>query len=162
MEQCVLSPNDYGFENQYFFYEKNKSIVVGNTTINTSRLRCGYIENSFVNLSCRREDAGVAFLEYSLDKNIHKIVTNLSYWGSKEYFTPIAIIEMHVWDNANSTWELFYDLKDAISKDRTSQTQLKLLFPENTQKFRFYVSDIAAGTYNRGRLSIGETELICY
>lgn len=39
-----IKPNYYGFEQQYFFYEKDKSYIINNELlINTSRLRTGYI-----------------------------------------------------------------------------------------------------------------------
>lgn len=156
----VFTPDSYGFENQYFFERKTKTYTFDNEIITTNRLRCGYIENSFINLSARRQNAGEAYLQYQTNTNIQKIVTHVSYWGTKEYFSVNAKIEIQYWDATTSSWQLLYNLKDQISNDRTVQTELQLFFPKNTTSFRFYVSDYATGTYNRGRLSIGNTELI--
>lgn len=46
-----VSPSDYGFEEQYFFYEKTKNVTVDNLTFETQRLRTGYIEEEVINLS---------------------------------------------------------------------------------------------------------------
>lgn len=156
----VFTPDSYDFESQYFYERKTKTYTFDDEIITTNRLRCGYIENSFINLSARKQNAGEAYLQYELNTNVHKIVTHVSYWGTKEYFTTNAKIEIQYWDATESLWKLLYNLKDNISNDRAAQTELQLLFPKNTTIFRFYVSDYATGTYNRGRLSIGNTELI--
>ena len=162
IERHLFTPDSYGFENQYFFYNKTKSFNFGITNIITDRKRCGYIENSFINLSARRENAGEAYLEYTINYYLRKIVTCISYWGTKEYFSQNAIIEIQYFNSSTNTWELLYNLKGQISNNRNNQTKLYLFFPEHVSRFRFYVADEAIGTYNRGRLSIGNTELIYY
>lgn len=158
----IFTPDSYEYESQYFFYEKIKAYTFDDCAITTKRLRCGYIEDSFINLSAIRQNAGTAYLEYSLNANVTKMITNVSYWGTKEYFSDTARIEIQYWNKNTSSWELLYDLKEKISDDRTNQTKLQLFFPEYTTRFRFFVSDNPSGSSNRGRLSIGDTELIYY
>lgn len=49
----VLTPADYVFEQQYFFYEKSSNITKNAYTFQTTRLRCGYIEEEYIVLSLR-------------------------------------------------------------------------------------------------------------
>lgn len=81
----VITPADYGYEGQYFFYNKTASVTVNNNfTFSTTRLRCGYIENECLVLSAYRENAGVAFLEYNFNKKIKSINFDISLWSGNE------------------------------------------------------------------------------
>lgn len=154
-----VSPRDYGFEEQYFFYEKTKNVTVDNLTFETQRLRAGYIEEEVINLSPRREDAGVAYLEYNFDTYVRKIIVDLSMWSSSEYMYTYDSTLLFQYLNPNTgTWVTYYDLLNDINlgTDRYDQEEYIVNFPNMTKSFRFYSTSAALGDRNKGRLSIGD------
>ena len=54
----TIKQADYGFEQQYFFYSKTASHEIDGLSFTTKRLRCGYIEQEYINLSAQRQNAG--------------------------------------------------------------------------------------------------------
>ena len=65
--------------NNIFFYEKTKPVTLASEEFNTTRLRCGYIEEEYIVLSPRRKDAGNAYLIYSFNNNITQMIVELCY-----------------------------------------------------------------------------------
>lgn len=152
-----LKPNDFGFEPQYYFYQKLKNIYVGDDTIQTRRLRTGYIENSFVNLSPRRQDAGIAYLEMTFPSIIRNIVIDISFWGGNELYDPNIHNARIEYKDSDNHWveaiDLLHDI--SLSTNRFNQDRINIVFPEETSSFRFYASNYAIGNLNKGRISIG-------
>ena len=152
-----LEPNDFGFEPQYYFYQKLKNIYVGDDTIQTRRLRTGYIENSFVNLSPRRQDAGIAYLEMTFPDVIRNIVVDISFWGGNELYDPNIHNARIEYKDSDNHWveaiDLLHDI--SLSTNRFNQDRINIVFPEETSSFRFYASNYAIGNLNKGRISIG-------
>ena len=157
-ENFTLFPQDFGFESQYYFYEKNKEINLGEYSFNTKRLRCGYIENSFINLSPRRENAGYSYLEFDFNSIIFHMSISLSFWSDDElvnmnnsnYYFEVFDPEFNEWVVYGNIWHEFL-----ISNDRTNQTTLYLTFDKIYTGFRIAGTSIPLGTRNKGRLSIG-------
>lgn len=54
----TITPDDYGFEQEYFFCNKEHTFTVDDLSIRTYRLRTGFIENEYINLSPKRQNAG--------------------------------------------------------------------------------------------------------
>lgn len=152
-----LKPNDFGFEPQYYFYQKLKNIYVGDDTIQTRRLRTGYIENSFINLSPRRQDAGIAYLEMTFPDVIRNIVVDISFWGGNELYDPNIHNARIEYKDSDNHWveaiDLLHDI--SLSTNRFNQDRINIVFPEETLSFRFYASNYAVGNLNKGRISIG-------
>lgn len=153
----VLNQASYGFEQQYFFYKKNKEILVGDLVINTSRLRTGYIEDEYIVLSPRRCDAGLAYLEYDFNKNIHALSVDLSFWSSNEAINKYNGTCFMQYKNENGEWITYADfLNDyLISKNRNSPTHFYFVFDESINEIRFITTAIPDGDRNKGRLCIG-------
>lgn len=155
-----ISPSDYGFEEQYFFYETTKNVSVGNLTFETKRLRTGYIEEETINLSPRRIGAGLAYLEYNFFASyVRKVIVDLSMWSSTEYMdSSDSTILLQYLDSNSNNWETYYDLLNDcdLSENRYEQDKYIINFPNGTQKFRFYSTSSTIGDRNKGRLSIGE------
>jgi len=157
--ETEVAPSDYGFEEQYFFYEKTKDITVDNLTFETKRLRTGYIEEEVINLSPRREDAGLAYLQYNFDNYIRKITVDLSMWSSSEnMYTSDSTLLLQYLDPNKGVWVTYYDLLNDINlgTDRYNQDEYIINFPNMTKSFRFYSTSSALGDRNKGRLSIGD------
>ncbi len=163
--EIVLNPVDYGFQPQYYFYHRWEEINISNCTFDTHRLRTGYIENEFVNLSPRREDAGIAYLEYYLPVSIKKIVVYISFWGPSEQYNPNIFPNHSARIQYGDQYGIFYNAFDllhdvSLSTDRTNQNLLQVSFPQGTTSFRFYTVNDAVGDRNRGRISIGKLRIV--
>lgn len=157
----LLTPADYGFEQQYFFYEKTLDIVSGNETITTTRLRCGYIEEEYINLSPRRLNAGEAYLVYTFDSNLIQVNVDLTLWSASEYLNPSDSTALIQYKDSNGNWITVLDLLNdvTLSKNRANPDTFTINFTEETNEFRFYVSSTATGDRNKGRLCIGDMEI---
>lgn len=161
-ENAVFDPKDYGFESQYFFYEKEKAIAYDNYIIDTRRLRTGYIEEEYINLSSRRLNAGIAYLEYNCPSYIKKLKINISFWSNAEmYVSGLDKAEIQYLDTEGN-WQKLFDLLDdiSLSTDRENQNTIYLHFPKETSTFRIYAENDALGDRNKGRISIGRVEIM--
>ena len=131
-------------------------------TFQTTRLRCGYIEEEYIVLSPRREDAGVAYLVYSFDDCISQINVDMTMWSNSEYLytSDGSVALLQVKDNSGN-WITVLDLLNDItlSTDRNNPNNYIISFPENTKEFRFYVASAQIGNRNKGRVCIGNIEI---
>ncbi|HPY78494.1 MAG: hypothetical protein BWX57_00345 [Tenericutes bacterium ADurb.Bin024] len=157
-----VNPEDYDFQPQYFFSNSVKKVFLTDYNFNTNRLRTGYIEQEYINLSPRREGAGTAFLEYTFNDPVIKIEVDLSFWGPYEYIdntNATAIIE---YKDERGNWITALDLLDDVelSTDRYNQDTYIINFPTNgTKCFRYYMTSEAVGSRNKGRISVGTTRI---
>lgn len=158
IELIRLSPKDYNFEAEYFFYEKSKTITIGSHNIPTKRLRCGFIEGEYIILSARRDNALTAYLEFSFDKPVKRIDVDLCMWSSNEFINMYNAEAMIQYKNQNNQWVTALDLlKNAVlSKDKSSPNIYSIVFPENTLEIRFYSTSIYGADRNKGRICIGD------
>lgn len=152
-----INPEEYGFKEAYYNNATSKEVKVGKLSVLTTRKRCGYIENEYINLSSRKENVNEAFLEYSLNCNIKKIEVNISFWSAKELFlkgTSSASIEILI---EEGVWIKVLDLLQdvSLSTDRYNQNIIIINLPDNIKSFRFYASNQPIGDRNKGRISIG-------
>lgn len=164
LEKSSYLPNSYGFEPQYFFYEKTLSVSNENYIVSTKRLRTGYIENSFVNLSPHRENAGLAYLEIYSPTYINRFEFDASYWGSNEYVDKLNFSALVQFKTVNGNWITLIDLVRDInlSKNRMDQDHFSfILSAVNVTAIRIYYTDlIPFGSSNKGRISIGELNIL--
>lgn len=154
----TISPMDYGFDEQYFFYEKVKNVTIDDLVFKTKRLRCGYIEEEVINLAPRRKGAGLAYLQFNFDNYIRKVSVELSMWSAFEYmYSYDSSILLEYLDPDTGIWTTYFDLLNdiSLSKDRSKQDNFIINFPNRTKIFRFYSTSSALGDRNKGRLSIG-------
>lgn len=159
----TISPIDYGFEPQYFFYEKTKTFNVDSLTISTRRLRTGYIEDEYVNLSPKRQNAGKSFLELNFDKRVRAFDINLSYWQISDKLSPLNASATLEVKNTNGNWEKQLDLLNDVSLSTNRNFQESYIFRyigAEIKGIRINVNSPATGTSNGGRISIGNLTLI--
>lgn len=160
-------PQDWGFEGRYYFSnELNSSSVASDPdrmyttvtqnglTIDTERLRCGYIEESYIVLSPRREDAGRAYFEMNFDKPVYSFAYRACMWSATENLDGAAIIQIK---NAQGLWSTLKDIP--ISSLKTKENGLTL-FTETTLSgiygLRFETTATATGDRNKGRFCLGD------
>ncbi len=160
-EKYIIYPSNYGYEQQYFFYEKYKRVTVGSFSFDTNRLRTGYIEQEYINLSPRRSGAGTAYLEYKFSKKVYRIDVDLSFWSASEYIYPSNATAVLQYKDEFGNWVTALDLlRDiSLSKDRYNQDTYSIVFPNGTYEYRYYMTADAIGNRNKGRISIGNTIL---
>lgn len=160
-----IKPNEWGFEPQYFF-ESNKeghtstTITDHGLTITTERLRCGYIENSYVILSPKRQDAGLAYLELTFDQPVYSYMFGITLWSNNEGLNSTdctAIVEV-MDENGNWTvdWDLFRDLPNGFSIKTQQVNRYETACREGIYGIRFVMTSPATGDRNKGRLCIDD------
>ncbi len=160
-DEAIVNQEEYGYEGQYFFYEKKLTVSNSHITFETKRLRTGFIENEYIVLSPRRENAGVAYLEYELERPIKELSVELTLWSSTEILTMTTSSARLEYMDEDGNWTVLLDLLNDIklSIDRTLPNFYRIVFPDNVTKFRYYVSSEATGDRNKGRICIGETRM---
>lgn len=106
-KKLSIHPNDWGFEQQYYFYNKSKEHTINGYTFDSERLRTGFIENSTINLSPRRENAGYSRFDIIFPNNILKFNVEMAWWSDNEYIDDAATF-LYCKDiyNANSWYQL--------------------------------------------------------
>ena len=123
-------------------------------TINTERLRCGYIEKSYIVLSPRRQNAGRAYFEMNFDKPVYSFMYRACMWSASENLDGIAIIQVK---NAQGVWSTLKDIP--ISSLKTKENGLTQ-FTESTLSgiygLRFETTATATGDRNKGRFCLGD------
>lgn len=153
-----LSPDQYGYESQYFFYQKSANHILDNIgNMTTSRLRTGYIEEERINLSAKRYNAGEAYLEYKFEKKIHKFTIELSLWSSNEGFTPFDTAYIQ-YKNNKGEWINIFDILDkdnGVPTDRTDPEKYTFYFLEGVNEIRIISKTIETQSErNKGRIAI--------
>ena len=158
LNSLQIMPNDFGFPESYGSETGiiTRTHVFYSRSITTIRKRCGFIENEYINLSARKQNFGVAFIEFHLEMPIRRLDLNLSFWSDREYLSSddsIATIDIL---DFNNEWLPIQNLLDGnLPTDRTNQKLYSFIFNNPILSFRIYVQTEAVGTYNKGRISIG-------
>lgn len=156
-----LDAEDFGFASQYYFEEKNNSIALRNWfTVTTSRLRCGYIEDSFINLSPRREGAGESYLELTWNIPIYTIQIGIALWNEEYYVTEESEAFIEVQDQAGN-WEQECDLLNEIQTGllrakRYGFSRKRFSDQDGIWGIRIVNNSEAVGDRNLNRISIDQ------
>lgn len=155
-----ITPEMTEFYDGYPSTEINEDVVLFDEyTVSTKRLRAGFIQNECINLSPRREGAGLAYLEFDFgDDVVREIDIDISFWSDSEYFTSTdSSAYIQYYDEFVGDWVTSFDLLAdcVLSTDRTNPNHLNARFiDETTHKFRIYAETEPIGNVNKGRISI--------
>lgn len=129
-------------------------MTVNGLTISTDRLRCGYIENSYVVLSPRRENAGRAYFEMNFDKAVYSFMYRACMWSASEGLDGLVAVRTK---DANGTWTTLTDIPVSSLKTKANGSTM---FVEKTSSgiygLRFEATATATGDRNKGRLCIDD------
>lgn len=156
-----INQTEYGYEPQYFFYEKRNTINKNDLIINTKRLRTGFIENEYIVLSPRRQDAGKAYLEFSLNKKIGAISLDLAFWSNNEGLSKHNGTCYLQYKNESGEWVNHVDLLNDynLPTDRNKPMTITAYFEKPVQDVRIVSTSIyPTGTRNKGRICLGKTK----
>ena len=158
-----ISPADWNFDERYYFENeeiKTSTISIEDLSFNTDRLRCGYIEEEYINLSPNRIGAGDAYLTLEFDEPIYKLSTNLSWWSASENMYSLNGDYAYIqYLDANNNWINAVDLLAiGLPTDRTNQMNIEYDFLDGTYRIRYLAHKETPNTSrNKGRISIGDT-----
>lgn len=161
-----ISPDDWNFDERYYFENegiKENTINIGDLEINTERLRCGYIEKEFINLSPNRYNAGDAYLDLTFNENIYKMDTNISFWSNGEsLYSSNGDYAYIKYRDFYGEWKTALDLLNCnLSMDRENQNHILIDFPLGTKQIRFEAHKENPDTNrNKGRISLGNLKFI--
>lgn len=148
-----LNPSDFNFDEQYYFYEQTTSIIVDDIAIQTRRLRCGYVEDQYINLSAKRANAGHAFLELRFDRLISYLAFGVTIWKNYELLTTDNDSAIVYVLTANNVWVELIDLlnEHVLPISRRDVARFDV---QNVYGIKFEVYSNPTGNRNKGRLCI--------
>lgn len=158
----VIKSTDYGYPGEYnntTSIWKEIQTTSGNI-INTNRLRCGYISDSYLTLSAKNVNATSAFLEYYYPNYLYSLNYNLGLWSDDESLIRNSSIRLEALDSLNN-WVTVrtFDAKE-MSTDKDCLLLYSDALPFATKAFRFIVeTNQVQNNNNRGRVVIGDIEV---
>jgi len=130
------------------------TVTQNELTINTERLRCGYIEESYIVLSPRREDAGRAYFEMNFDKPVYSFMYRACMWSASENLDGTDIIQVK---NAQGAWSTLKDIPiSSLKTKENGLTQFTELTLSGIYGLRFETTATATGDRNKGRFCLGD------
>lgn len=159
-----VKPNEWGFPGRYYFQneiESDESVrfsvfAKDGLTIITDRLRCGYIEDSYINLSPRREDAGLAYFQMEFDRPVYSFMYSICLWSVSENLDGTAVLKIK---NQEGEWSALTDLLNDITlayRESSGCERHAHYFPSGISGIRFEATATATGGRNKGRLCIDD------
>ena len=154
-----LTPSSFGFEEQYFFYQKNKTLTVGGLQIQTSRLRCGYIQEQYVNLSPKRQGAGSAFLELTFNATIYRWMVGLTIWKDLELTVSAGDTATLSYLSVNNVWTPYLDLLSDVTLPERRSEVIRIQSGTPIRGLRIQATSTQAPTRNLGRLCVDDIVL---
>lgn len=161
-QHVKISPDNYGFDGEYHFSEIEQGVTThSGEIVNTKRLRCGFISNTYLALSAKRNNAGLAYLEYETTSNIYGIKYDMGLWSAEESLILNSSIRLEAKDNFGQ-WQVIrvFNPKQ-MSTDKDNLLTYFDILPYNTKSFRFIVeTNQVQNENNRGRIVIGDIDIV--
>ena len=165
-ESTIIRAEDFkGFINQdtgngqYFFYEKEQTLVAEDgTEIRTNRLRASFIEDKIFVISPRREGAGTAFIEFEFPRPVSYVNLDLRLWSSNEgLFTYLDdTIGLYAPAHSDTATRLF-DTSELYYGDTQPMSNFGIAFDEPSTTFKIEVKVAnPEGDRNKGRVCLGD------
>ncbi len=160
-----IKPSMWGFDGRYYFENegiKTSELSCDGLNITTRRLRCGYIENSYINLSPRREGAGEAFFELTFDRPVYSFMYSICLWSANEGLNGSANVKVL---NDKGNWidyiNLLEDIVLTTRIDGLKRYSHSFIIPTALIAFgiygiRFEATASAIGDRNKGRICIDD------
>lgn len=160
-------PQDWKISARYYFENELDNVHVSNEsarkytivsqndlTINTERLRTGYIENSYLVFSPRRQNAGRAYFEMNFDKPVFSFMYRACMWSQSENLDGIAVMQSK---NSAGHWSTLKDIPiSELSEKEIGLKQFVEILDKEIYGLRFETTSAATGNRNKGRLCLGD------
>ncbi|MGM9813536.1 MAG: hypothetical protein ACI32C_01295 [Candidatus Enteromonas sp.] len=170
--KAQIKPSDWGFEGRYWFSNegdngeeyKETILSVKGLTIIARRLRCGYIENQYINLSPRRQGAGEAYLMLTWDKPVYSYMFGASFWSNGEILNGAAYVSVKHSPLDENSWsseaDADFNLKEiGLSTTRANIKRFAAKHVVPIYGVKFYASADAVGDRNKGRICLDDIVL---
>lgn len=158
-----ILPSDWQFQEAYYYSEYQTNLTVDGINIQTKRLRCGYIEERYVVLSPRKENAGTAYFEMVFDTAIYGYIVGLCWWGIYEYQdlgdSSYIIQTLDQYNNWNTDIDLLEECELNENNENINRLYFEKMGTEKIYGIRFYATSTPYGTWNKGRLCIDDIVL---
>ncbi len=166
--KSTFLPSDWGFNERYYFEnelseelletepERKMTTATSNgLTITTDRLRCGYIENKYIVLSPRRENAGYAYFEMNFDKPVYSFMYRSCLWSSKEKLDGDALLKIK---RSTGAWEEIeiINTSSLANKENGLTQSIRTMNNYPIYGLRFEINSTATGDRNKGRFCIDD------
>lgn len=162
----TYSPADYGFSTTYVSTETTTSHSFNNSILITSftvkRLRCAYINDTYIVISPKQRNAGTSYIEYQMLEPVYEVIVDMCFYSESEYITTQNAEAALQYKNSSGNWVTLVDLFEdvALPKDRTNPETYTFMFPAGVRVFRFYAATTnAIGTRPTGRICIGDIKI---
>ena len=163
-DSIQILPSDWGFSEQYNNSEiTSTSITRGNLVITPKRLRCGYIEGIYVNLSSRKINAGHAYLQLLFNIPVYHFMIGVTQWRSGELTSAREndSVKIKTMDY-NGNWVETFDLLNDVPSLPSYRKQVdRYSFNGTFYGIMIDVTTDAFGNFNRGRLCLDDLVLNC-
>lgn len=156
-----ILPNEYGFRAEYNWTPEFKNVTASSgDIIRTRRLRTGYIENEYLTLSAKRNNAGRAYLEYLCPFYVSKVDWEMALWSDNESLLRNSSIRLESFTNGEWIVERTFVYSE-LSKNKDFLYNYSHTFNYGTTDFRFIVdTNPVQNENNRGRLVIGNIDIL--
>lgn len=157
-KMLYMQNSDWEFESQYYFYNKNKQHTKNGLSFSSSRQRTGYIEETAINLSPRRANAGIARFDIILPYYIKQFSVEMAWWSASEHQNDGTA---YIMTREYGMWHLEYAniLNEGLPLSKNLLSQRTYILNPETDAIRFYLTNNAVGDRNLGRLSIGDIKI---
>ena len=154
-----LDAGSFGLPESYCAEEEVTTMSLPDDTAVISRLRCGRIQEDWINLSPRREGHGESYFEVNFqEKTYEHLEISLSLWGEREYLNPsesVAVIEVSIErDPDEDDWVIAHDLLEGEGMQTDRYAPGTYVVDGTYRSFRVRVESRPFGTDNKGRVSI--------
>jgi len=159
----TLKNIDYGYREEYNWNPEIKDLVTNiGDIVRTRRLRTGLIEDKYITLSAKRNNAGRAYLEYYYKFDIRKINWQMALWSNNESLALNSSIRLESYYNSEWNVERTFEYSQ-FSKNKDVFFNYSYTFSNHISAFRIIIDTNAVqNENNRGRLIIGDVSAIDY
>lgn len=173
-DKCKLTPSDYSLACEYFFYEKENTLLYAQNDTNRfdiTYLRTGVVNHydasntidaNYLSLSANRQNAGLAYLSYKFYRQIDWIFFDIRWWSSSEGMGNGLGTATLQYKDSSGNWTTAIDfIFDDISTLERYPTIYKYSFPAGVYEYRFVVERTSPTTgRNKGRLVVGDMNIV--
>lgn len=152
-----IDKNILGYRSEYVDSVESTAVVLNSGfNFTTNRLRCGiinYNNNSYLTLSAKCKDAGVAYLEFDYTRAIYSFSFDMAIWSDDERLNTNSSIILEVKDG-NGQWIVFNTFNIAnLSKSKDILDSFSFDFNYDVYGTRIKVTtNTVTSTANKGRV----------
>lgn len=157
----VISKEKLNYREEYVDSPETTGVTLDSGfDFTTKRLRCGYISNSYLTLSAKCKDAGVAYLEFDFNQRIQSFNFDMAIWSTDERLNKDSYIIFEIKDS-HGNWSTYYTFDiTSLSKNKDILNSFNFDFTEGVYGTRItVVTNLVTSTKNLGRVVLDNITL---